>query len=929
MNDNEMKKNAKEFIQRWDGKGHERAESQKFWIDLLTNVYNVRDVNEFIDFESSVPMDKSTAFLDGFINTTKTLIEQKSINKDLRKPILQSDGSLLNPFQQAKRYSAERPYDLRPRWIVTCNFKSFLIYDMNNPNSEPEEVLQKNLHKEYYRLSFLVDKKNDHIRKEEELSFKAGELVGKIYDSFYKEYKNIENEQTLKDLNELCVRLVFCLYSEDAGLFGKKRIFHDYLSKNENLDVMRKALIDLFKVLDTPLDKRDPYMDEDLNQFPYVNGGLFSNENIEIPKFNDEIKNMLLSKASDDFDWSEISPTIFGAVFESTLNPETRRTGGMHYTSIENIHKVIDPLFINDLREKLDNAENYKNEKTRNEKLFEFQNHISSLKFFDPACGSGNFLTETYLTLRRMENEALSIISNGSMMLDIKDIIKVSIQQFYGIEINDFAVKVAKTALWIAEAQMWTETRNLISNNDTLTDFLPLEAYINIVEDNALKIEWKNVLDPNDCNYIMGNPPFIGGMYMEAAQKKDLLDIFDNYAGAGKFDYVTAWYFKGCQYIKNTNIKMAFVSTNSICQGEQVLTFWNYIFKKFNIEIFFAYQSFNWNSEASDKAKVHCVVVGLQNKNINQEKILFFDTNNYKKCYNINPYLVDGETFFLELRKDPICKVPSIKFGNMPRDGGNFVISEIERKNIIKLEPFTEKWIKEYIGAEEFINNKKRYCFWLHKEDKTEIAKSKIIMDRITKVREFRLNSKAEGTRKYASIPSLFCQIAHPYTDYLVIPKTSSGKRRYLPIGFMNKDVIASDLVFIVPNASCYDFAILSSNVHMAWLRIVGGRLKSDYRYSKDIVYNNFPWPEVNEIQKSKVIETGKRILDIRKKYENVSLAELYGPNMILLYTDLLRAHQDNDKAVYEAYGKKWDIKSEASCVSELLKLYKNLIENK
>ena len=496
MNQIETKKSVKEFVERWKDKGYEKGESQKYWIDLLSSVLAVDNPTEFIEFEDQVHIDKATGFIDAFIDKTKVLIEQKSIDKDLKKAIKQSDGSLLNPFQQAKRYSAELPYDKRPRWIVTCNFKSFLVYDMNNPNGQPEEILLKDLVKDYYRLSFLVDSKNDHIKKEEELSFKAGDLVGKLYDAFSKEYKDITNEQSQKDLNELCVRLVFCLYAEDALLFGRRKVFHDYLFKYENLDSMRKALIELFKILDTPLDKRDPYLEDDLNQFPYVNGGLFSNENIEIPKFTKEIRDTLLAKASDEFNWAEISPTIFGAVFESTLNIETRRKGGMHYTSVENIHKVIDPLFLNDLREKLNEAESYKNEKTRNEKLREFQDYVASLKFFDPACGSGNFLTETYLSLRRLENEAIQIQQgNGVISIGVSDQIKVSIQQFYGIEINDFAVKVAKTALWIAEAQMYEETQNIVYNGRNIADFLPLETYNNIFEGNALKIDWNNVLN--------------------------------------------------------------------------------------------------------------------------------------------------------------------------------------------------------------------------------------------------------------------------------------------------------------------------------------------------------------------------------------------------------------------------------------------------
>ncbi len=603
-------KNAKEFIKNWINKGYEKGESQKFWIELLTKVYGVKNITEFIKFEDTVKLDKTTGFIDGIISETHVLIEQKSINKDLKSPIKQSDGTLLTPYEQAKRYNNELPFSKKSRWIVLCNFKSFLIYDMERLNSEPEEILLKDLDKEYYRMNFLVEKENEHIKKEEEISFQAGELVGELYDAFSKEYKNIEDKQTQKDLNELCVRIVFCLYAEDSGLFGKRSAFHDYLSRYENLSDMRKALKDLFKILDTPYDKRDVYEDE-LNVFPYVNGGLFSNENIEIPKFTERIRKTLLSDASDNFNWSDISPTIFGAVFESTLNPETRRSGGMHYTSIENIHKVIDPLFLNDLKNEFKEIKEIKNTRTKRGKLEEFQNKIAKLKFFDPACGSGNFLTETYISLRKLENEILDEVQENMMFEDMGNIIKVSIQQFYGIEINDFAVKVAKTALWIAEAQMWEKTRNRLSSNLKLSDFLPLETYENIFEGSALSVNWEEVLPSAECSYIIGNPPFIGAKIMSKEQRNDIKKIFSEFNKAGEFDYVTAWYKLACDYIENTQIKCAFVSTNSICQGQHVITFWKYIIEKYNAKIIFAYKTFNWENEAKNNAKVYCVIVGF------------------------------------------------------------------------------------------------------------------------------------------------------------------------------------------------------------------------------------------------------------------------------------------------------------------------------
>lgn len=928
MTDIEQKKAAKIFAEQWKDKGYEKGESQTFWLQLLNDVFEVENVSQFIRFEDTVHIDKATGFIDAFIDKTKVLIEQKSIDKDLRRPIKQSDGSLLNPFQQAKRYSAELPYDDRPRWIITCNFKSFLVYDMNNPNGEPEEILLKDLPKEYYRLQFLVDVKSDHIKKEEELSFKAGELVGNLYDAFSKQYYDLENEQSQKDLNELCVRLVFCLYAEDAGLFGRKSVFHDYLAKYEDLNSMRKALIELFKILDTPLDKRDRYLEDDLNQFPYVNGGLFSNENIEIPTFTQEIRDIILSKASDDFNWSEISPTIFGAVFESTLNPETRRAGGMHYTSIENIHKVIDPLFLDELREKLNEAEAYKNEKTRIEKLTEFQNYLASLIFFDPACGSGNFLTETYLSLRRLENEALDIMSHGMMMLELDDTIKVSIQQFYGIEINDFAVKVAKTALWIAEAQMWNETKKIVSTMGNINDFLPLESYDNIYEGNALRVDWNEVLPNSKCSYIMGNPPFIGYSLQTKKQKEDILNIYLDEMGkrintAGVNDYVSGWYYKASQYIYNTNIKVAFVSTNSITQGEQVSSVWKPLYDIYKINIDFAYKTFIWESEANNKAHVYCVIVGFSSNNLPDKKVLY--TPKPILVDNISPYLIDSKTIFIESRRKPLCKVTEMVYGSKPTDGGNLLIDKEEIDIILSKEPNIKPYIKRIYGATEYINNKERYCLWLNKVNPNIIKSSPFIMDRIKKVYEFRINSSKEATKRSASIPTLFQEIRQPDSSYILVPCHSGESRRYIPIGFVNPDVIASNAVQIIKDATLYEFGILTSNVHMAWMRVVAGRLGMSYRYSKEVVYNNFPWPNPTLDQKVKIEKTAQMILDARAKYPNSSLADLY--DELTMPVELRKAHQLNDIAVMEAYGFNWKKMIESDCVAELMKMYQDLIK--
>lgn len=924
MTDLEQKNRVKKFAEFWKDKGYEKGQSQIFWTTLLTDVFGVENISEFIEFEDQVHIDKTTGFIDGYIPSTKVLIEQKSIEKDLRKPIKQSDGSLLNPFQQAKKYIAELPVSKHPKWVITCNFKSFLVYDMNNPNSEPEEILLKNLPKEYYRLSFLVDEKSEHLKKEEELSFKAGELVGKLYDAFSKQYKDITNEQSQKDLNELCVRLVFCLYAEDAGLFGRKNVFHDYLSKYEDLSLMRKALIELFKILDTKLEDRDPYLEDELNQFPYVNGGLFSNENIEIPLFTDEIKNTLLAKASDDFDWSEISPTIFGAVFESTLNPETRRSGGMHYTSIENIHKVIDPLFLNELREKLDDALAYKNEKTRNEKLIEFQNYIASLSFLDPACGSGNFLTETYLSLRRLENEMLSAMSKGMMMLDIADTIKVSIQQFYGIEVNDFAVKVAKTALWIAEAQMWTETKKIISSFTNISDFLPLETYDNIVEANALKIDWNEVIPNTKCSYIMGNPPFVGARLMSPVQKEDVAEIFKDIKNYGNIDYVGCWYIKAANYMKNTNIETALVSTNSICQGEQTTILWKDMLNN-GININFAYRTFRWDSEASLKAHVHCIIIGFSYK-VRDKKVIY-DNGKFNEAKNINAYLVDAPNVLLDSRSNPICNVSKADFGSMPNDNG--FLSDYSKEQVLEINtkyPESENMFKLFIGATEFLHKKERYCLWLNGISPMLIKKVPPVYEAVEKVKELRNNSNREATRKLADIPMLFGEIRQPDGDYLVIPCHSSEKRRYIPVGYVDKNVICSNANILVPNANLYSFGVLMSNVHNSWMRIVSGRIKSDYRYSVKIVYNNFPWPNPTKEQKEKIEKTAQAILDARELYPDSSLADLY--DELTMPVELRKAHQANDVAVMEAYGFNWKTMTESMCVAELMKMYQKLVDS-
>ncbi len=931
MTDAQQKAAAKQFVKDWAGRGDEKQETQLFWISLLQNVYGIEQPTKAIEFEVPVKLSH-TSFIDGYIKDTRVLVEQKGADIDLKKGYKQSDGSMLTPYQQARRYAGYLPHNMNPRWIVVCNFKEFHIHDMNRPNDTPEIVLLEELGKEYPRLQFLVDAGNERIQKEMQVSLQAGELVGKLYDSLLKQYKDPESPNSLKSLNMLCVRLVFCLYAEDADIFGKRNLFHDYL-KDVPASGMRRALVDLFRILDTKAEARDPYLTDDnpmLAAFPYVNGGLFADESIEIPPFTEELKNLLLTSASENFNWAEISPTIFGAVFESTLNPETRRSGGMHYTSIENIHKVIDPLFLNGLKAELEEVRNKPiTGGSRSKAMAAFHNKLGTLTFLDPACGSGNFLTETYLSLRRLENEIINEIFTGdagqlgigAMAENVLDTlkVKVSIGQFYGIEINDFAVTVARTALWIAESQMLKETEEIVHMH---MDFLPLTAYANIVEGNALQVDWKTVVPVNKLNYIMGNPPFVGASMMSAEQKAEAVSIFGKIKLSNSIDYVGAWYYKAAELLANTSIRAAFVSTNSITQGEQVAPLWGTLYSKYRIHIDFAYRTFRWDSEASVKAHVHCVIIGFS-ATANQALKHIYTHERVQIVQNISPYLIDGPTVFIASRSKPICDVPPMYLGNKPSDGGNLILSAEERLNILSHEPYLEKYIRPYIGAVEFINRKERYCFWLTNASPSDLRNSKELRARLEAVRKMRMESTATPTREKANTPHLFFFISQPTTNYLLVPSTSSENRRYIPIGFLPPDTIASNAATIVPNATLLHFGVLTSNVHMAWMRAVCGRLKSDYRYSGAIVYNNFPWPNPTAEQKARIEQTAQTILDARALYPDCSLADLY--DEVTMPPELRKAHQQNDKAVMQAYGFWNKLNTETECVAELMKMYQEL----
>ena len=887
---------VKDFVKKWSERGYEKGESQPFWLSLLCDVFNIAEPENFIRFEVPIPH----GFIDGLIDSTKVLIEQKSSTVNL-------DAEEI--FRQAKRYNDALEYSRKARWIITCNFKEFRVFNMDKryPERETLKISLFELPKKFSALNFLVELQ-DKISYERELSIQASAIVAKIYDELRAELK-IQTDDALSDLNKLCVRLVFCLYAESIDIFGKHKIFRDYLRGARNI---RQDLLELFKVLDTPLENRSPYLDDTLKKYTYVDGGLFADE-IDFPNFTNEIKKLLLDKASSNFRWEDISPAIFGTVFESTINPKVRRANGMHYTSTENIHKVIDPLFMDELRFEFEIAK--KSVRNRRKNLLALQDKIAALKFLDPACGSGNFLTETFICLRRLENEILKELLGSQIQLgELNDPIKVSIQNFYGIEINNFAVTVAQTALWIAELKMKRETEEIVHKG---LELFPLKSYPNIIQANALHVDWKN-FSP-DVDYIISNPPFVGHQWRTAEQIEDMKISFPDYDKHGKLDYVAAWYSKAAEIIRDTKISCAFVSTNSIVQGESVRVMWEYLFGK-GIVINFAYRTFKWSSESFDFAAVHCVIIGFSNFHAPEKFI--FDCDKKIHAKNINAYLLDAPNIFIENRGNPPKGFPKMTKGSQPTDGGNLLLKPAERDELIKKNPLAEKYIFQFIGGDEFINGKLRYCLWLVDCPPNELRKMPLVMKRLEKVREFRLQSKTASVRRAAETPALFTQIRQPTTNFLAVPEVSSERRKYIPIGFMTPDVIVSNLLYTIPNATIYLFGMLTSSIHMAWLRTIGGRLESRYRYSP-AVYYNFPFSESTTEQKKLIEQSAQNILDVRSKYPQSTLADLY--DELTMPADLRLAHKKNDRAVAAAYGFENFLDDESKIVAELLKLYERL----
>ena len=884
---------AKAFAKKWATEGSEKQKDQSFWNHLLESVYGIEKVEDYIVYQKPVKLKRSTQYIDAYIPATRVLIEHKSADKPLDRHMQRGpERSPVTPYGQALEYASHMKFSEQPRWIVTCNFREFWIYDMEEPENmrTPTKIALANLGKEYKKLNFVVDTRDDRQVKEEEISIRAGALVAEMYSLLHKQYTTID-AHTLKSLNILCVRIVFCLYAEDAGVFESDQ-FHNYLA-NYGADDFGERLEKLFEVLNTPEGQRSQALSSQLKAFPYTNGGLFA-EKITIPTFSDELRTLILDRASAAFDWSDISPTIFGALFESTINPDTREQGGMHYTSIENIHKVIDPLFLDGLKEELDGClRKHKNESdvSQRRRMAAFQDRLASLRFLDPACGSGNFLTETYLSLRELENTVIRALSQGKGTAYITAVnpIKVSIDQFHGIEINDFAVSVASVALWISEAKMLRETEDIIGHE---IEFLPLKSNANIVEGNALHVEWPQ------ADYIMGNPPFVGYSLQTLEQKADLAAVCPE---CGRnVDYVTGWFYRAASSLKQGTARAALVSTNSITQGEQVAAVWRPLVERHGVRIDFAHRTFRWDNEAADKAHVHCVVVGFHHATAPTAPTLYQDGVPTAAAH-INAYLLDAPDVWIESRNKALCDVPKMCKGSQPTDGGNLFLTADERAALAASWKYTDKYVRRFVGADEFLNRRERHCLWLRGADPSELRQSTEVMRRLEAVRQMRLASPKEPTRRCAATPSLFQEDRQPDTNYIIVPCHSSEQRQYIPMGFMSPDVICSNANLMIPDATRYHFGVLTSNVHMAWMRAVCGRLKSDYRYSKDIVYNNFPWPEPTEEQKARIGQTAQVILDARALYPDSSLAALYDD--LTMPSELRKAHQDNDRAVMRAYG--------------------------
>lgn len=931
------KKEAKELVKRWKkrlsaipaGSNNEQQDTQKFWVDLLINVLSIpsNTIDSFVDFERKVRGRR----IDVFVSDHNFLCEQKSWGIDLDKPEPRN-GGMETPLQQAMWYARHLPYSERPRWVMTCNFGTFRLYDLDNerPEDTVQEFSLEELPDSLYLLSFLTSNETSRLHKEQQLSIEAGAYVSRLYDALAKQYHHIEEkderaQEEQRSLNVLITRIIFLLYAEDADLLQSHQAFGGYCEGGPAK--LRRKLVDLFETIDTPLDQRDEYMDEDLAAFPYVNGGLFADSSIIVPQMTPEILEAI-TDASQDFDWREISGVIFGGVFEGTLNPETRHAGGMHYTSVENIERCLKPLFLDELWDELHEAEGERTAAKRKQALARLHDKVASITIGDPACGSGNFLTEAYRQLRTIENriiedelsEETGNAGQTSLVVAQDSPVRVSLDQLYGIEINDFAVSVAKTALWITEEQMLRKTQEIYVGYDF--DFLPLRSLSNLHEGNALKTDWSEVF-PDDLTYLVGNPPFLGARNQSKEQKSELLEVFDGAKNAGNIDYCGAWYMKAARFTQGKRTRCALVSTNSICQGEQVANLWKPL-HDMGIHIDFAHNTFRWDNEAADKAHVFCVIVGFSREAGN--KTLFYhatpDSDEEQvPMTRINAYLKDAPDVFIYSRNKPICDVPEMGIGNKPIDGGFYLFTDEEKDDFLKKEPKAEAFFHPWLGSKEFIHGYHRWCLWLGEATFSDLKQLPECRKRIEQVREYRLASKSAGTRKIADKPTRFHVENMPEGSSIIIPEVSSSRRKRVPMGFVGPEIFCSNKVRLIPNASLYHYGILQSQFHNAWVRVVTGRLKDDYQYSANIDYNNFVWPEPSEEQRNEVERCAQAVLDARDVQEGATLADMYDPKNETFFPELMAAHKALDAAVEAAYGVDFG-GDEEKIVAHLFNLY-------
>ena len=898
---NEIKDRALNFSKEWADTSNEEADAKPFLVEFF-NVFGISS-KRVSTFEHRVKkLDDKDGYIDLLWKGT-ILIEMKSRGKNLDKA-----------YQQAKDYTHGLKQHELPKYILVSDFENFRLYDLEDnsdigiENAKVTDFKLNDLVNNVQHFGYILGYQKKVYKEQDPANIKAAELMGKLHDRLE------EIGYTGHPLEVYLVRILFLLFAEDTTIFEKQQ-FQEYIEQRTSEDGsdLASRLQELFQVLNTANENRFKNLDEQLANFPYVNGKLFE-ENLPTASFDTKMRTALLECCY--IDWSKISPAIFGSMFQSVMDPKERRNLGAHYTSEKNILKLIKPLFLDDLRAEFDRIKGNKN------LLREFQYRLSKLRFLDPACGCGNFLVITYRELRLLELDVLRLLfthSQEKLVLETASILDVDMM--CGIEYEEFPARIAEVAMWLIDHQM-----NLLISNEFGKYFarLPLKKSAKIVHGNALQTDWESIVSKYELSFILGNPPFYGAMWLNANQREDIKTVLGEIKKAGVLDYVTCWYVKAAKYIQDTNIKVGFVSTNSITQGEQVGILWKVLLNIYHIKIHFAHQTFSWSNEAKGNATVHCIIIGFANYDTNDKSI--FEYENIKgeahelKVKNINPYLLQGRDFVIETREEPICNVPKMTWGSQPRDGGHFILSEEEYINLIKETPDLKKYIKLFIGGRELINNQKRYCFWLKNIEPNELKKHQIIIDRIALVKSFRLKSIAASTRKFANTPTLFAQIAQLDSNYLAIPEVSSERRKYIPIGFLKKEIIASNKLQMIPNASLYMFGVLTSEMHMAWVKSVCGRLESRFSYSNSLVYNNFPWPENPKDKQIKAIETAsQKVLDARLQFPNSSLADLYDP--LTMPPTLVKAHNELDKAVDLAYRPQAFI-SEANRMEFLFELY-------